>query len=302
MHRDQDQNTTPESLISIWLKSATDFWTATAEIWLDAARASVPSWRAEAKDKSRPEQALQSALSISQALLAAMRQPGTAEALAKGIKALPEIVLKMAQTTWDGCFYLQQQWLERSARIGQQTEAYKFEGLGQEMFQVWNDIYEKNFKQYLNVPQLGLTRVYQERLTRAADEFNRFQAAVAEFMVMLYLPMEKSIQVLQQRLEEDTREGKLSENFKDYYNMWIKTLEGHYMTLFKSSEYIHSLSTLLNAVEDFKEARHEVLIDLLGNLPIPTNKEMDELYKELYLLKKKVKELETKAYLPETTP
>ena len=35
-------------------------------------------------------------------------------------------------------------------------------------------------------------------------------------------------------------------------------------------------------------------MDMLQNLPIPTNKEMDELYKDLYILKKRVKELERK--------
>ena len=29
-------------------------------------------------------------------------------------------------------------------------------------------------------------------------------------------------------------------------------------------------------------------------LPVPTHKEMDELYKEIYLLKKRIKELEKK--------
>jgi len=39
-------------------------------------------------------------------------------------------------------------------------------------------------------------------------------------------------------------------------------------------------------------ARHRMLTDMLQSLPLPTNKEMDELYKELYLLKKRVRELE----------
>jgi polyhydroxyalkanoate synthase subunit PhaE len=297
MHYHQKQNAAPESLIATWLKSATDFWMSTAQVWSQASAASNPSEGAAAKDKSRSEEALQSALKIAQVMFLAMSQPGTADALARGIGALPEVVLKMAQTTWDGYFYLQQQWLERSANIGRQTEAYKFEELDQQMFQVWNDIYEKNFKQYLNIPQLGLTRSYQERMARTADELNQYQAAMAEFIYVLYLPVEKSTQVLQKKLEEDTREGNLSENFKEYYNVWIKSLEGHYMTLFKSAEYTRSLSKLLHAAQGFKAARQEVLIDLLGNLPIPTNKEMDELYKELYLLKKKVRELEKRANL-----
>jgi hypothetical protein len=45
-------------------------------------------------------------------------------------------------------------------------------------------------------------------------------------------------------------------------------------------------------MQDFILARNETLLDFLKLLPIPTNKEMDELYKEFHLLKKRVKELE----------
>jgi polyhydroxyalkanoate synthesis regulator phasin len=36
----------------------------------------------------------------------------------------------------------------------------------------------------------------------------------------------------------------------------------------------------------------KVLEDILRMLPVPNQKDMDELYKEIYLLKKKVKTLE----------
>jgi polyhydroxyalkanoate synthesis regulator phasin len=73
--------------------------------------------------------------------------------------------------------------------------------------------------------------------------------------------------------------------------MWIKVLEGHYMTLFKSPDYLDSLVRTLGTAQDYKMAQHQMLADILQVLPIPTNKDMDELYKEIYLLKKKVKEL-----------
>ena len=31
------------------------------------------------------------------------------------------------------------------------------------MFRVWTDIYEKEFQQFFQVPQLGLMRTYQEK-------------------------------------------------------------------------------------------------------------------------------------------
>jgi len=44
-----------------------------------------------------------------------------------------------------------------------------------------------------------------------------------------------------------------------------------------------------------------VLVDLLQFLPLPNNKEMDELYKEIHVLKKTVKEMAKKLKKLEST-
>lgn len=229
-----------------------------------------------------------------QTLSSTMSEPGAMNSLLQGINALPEIFLNMAQTGWNRYFQLQQQWMERAGSLGQRTEAYKFENLDEEVFKAWTEIYEEEFRKFLYAPQLGLTRFYQERTGRLTDGFNLFQGAVAEFMYLLYLPMEKSFQVMQEKLEEVTEEGKLPESSQDYYRMWLRVLEGHYMTLFKSPEYTQVLSKALDAMADFTMARQESLQDVLQMFPVPTNKDMDELYKELYSLKKKIKQFEKK--------
>jgi polyhydroxyalkanoate synthesis regulator phasin len=106
--------------------------------------------------------------------------------------------------------------------------------------------------------------------------------------------MEKSFQVLQEKLTELADEGELPEDSKKYYQMWIKILEGHYMTLFQSSEYTQALNKTLDSLSEFSVAKKEILQDFMNMLPVPTHKEMDELYKEIYLLKKRIKELEKK--------
>jgi hypothetical protein len=105
--------------------------------------------------------------------------------------------------------------------------------------------------------------------------------------------MEKSFQVLQEKLVALADEGNLPEDSKVYYQMWIKILEGHYMTLFQSTEYIQSLNKTLGSMSEFSDAKKDLLQDtLLYTLPVPTQKEMDELYKEIYVLKKRIRKLE----------
>jgi polyhydroxyalkanoate synthesis regulator phasin len=77
--------------------------------------------------------------------------------------------------------------------------------------------------------------------------------------------------------------------------MWIKILEGHYMTLFQSPEYVNILGNTLVSMSDFTAAKNEVIEDMLNMFPIPKQKDMDELYREIYLLKKRIKALEKKS-------
>jgi hypothetical protein len=63
------------------------------------------------------------------------------------------------------------------------------------------------------------------------------------------------------------------------------------MDLFTSSEWRTSLCRLVEEAANFRVSRNEIMIDFMQFLPIPTNKDMDEVYKELYTLKKMVKQL-----------
>lgn len=109
---------------------------------------------------------------------------------------------------------------------------------------------------------------------------------------MLNLPFEQTSKVLQQELEKLTQQGTVPKKTKEYYTLWVKILEGHFMTLFKSPEYNQTLADLFNKLTEFIIAKNEIFQDILQILPVPTNKEIDELYKDLHILKKKVRELE----------
>ena len=66
------------------------------------------------------------------------------------------------------------------------------------------------------------------------------------------------------------------------------------MTLFQSVEYIRTLNHTLHALVDFTLAKEELQTEAMAALGIPTRREMDDLYREIYLLKKSVKGLAQK--------
>lgn len=283
-----------DSLLGAWIKTSTDYWLNAARDWPKMPEPGEGFAALFGDPKSRAAESWQSSIKVWQAMAASFSQPDALEAFLKGAGASPEIAMKMVRTVWDGYANVYQHWVQKLGKLGETTEPYKFDNLDREVFNKWLELYEKEVQPYLKAPQLGLTRFYQERANQFIDKYNLYQAAMSELLHLIYVPLEKSVKVMQDKFEELARDGQLSENFKEYYNMWIKILEGHYMTLFKSPEYLQSLSRTLTAVADYKTAQHQMLTDLLQALPIPTHRDMDDLSKELYLLKKRVKELEAR--------
>ncbi|NOY68925.1 MAG: hypothetical protein GXP53_05450 [Deltaproteobacteria bacterium] len=294
MSDDQDNTKGIESVVAQWMKTSTDLWGTWAKSWMDASQNPSPGLGPEKEKRTAPEESLQTFMQSFQTISQVFSEPEGIAILLKGVDVLPDLFLKVIRSTWDSCSNFSSQWLAKTARINAKTKAYQFENLDQEIFQAWGEIYEKEFQQYFNIPQLGLNRFHIERFHKAQDAFNVFQTKLSEFLFVLYLPIEKSLKVLQQQLSEQMKKGELPDSPGDYYRLWIKILEGHYMTLFQTREYSIVLNRVIEASMEYKSKREEVMGDILQSLAIPTQKELDELYKELYVTKKRLRVLEKK--------
>jgi hypothetical protein len=235
-----------------------------------------------------------------EAAFRSMSEPAALQAVLKGFQTAPEISLRLLQTSADGFLELQRRWIERLKKIGRPSDAYSFSDLDSEFLNRWTDLYKNEFRQFLNIPQLGLTKFYQEKINQTLDKYNLFQAAMAEFLHLLSVPMERSFHVLQEKLAELTQTGKLPQDSKQYYQMWIKILEGHYMTLFQSPQYTETMGKTLDALGQFLAARNEVLEDAFKLLPVCTHRDVDEINREIYQLKRRLRTLE-KARRDQTT-
>ncbi len=209
----------------------------------------------------------------------------------QGASLWPEIFQHMATHWWSGYFTLQRLWLEHLGRVPLEPQPSPLKRLDRDFFKKWLATYEQTWQPLLKIPQLGLTRVHQEKAASLADKFQILQGALADFLFCLYLPVEESLMNMQEHLMAQARQGQIAEDFQVYYQRWIKTLEGHYLTLLKAPDYLHAMRMALEAMEDFLTARQELLTAILKNLAIPTHEELDELSQEVYHLKKKVKEL-----------
>jgi len=272
-----------------WLNTAAAMWFNMLKAMPSNPDTSVMT---QAAVQNRFTQQLDTNLNLLKSFSRMMGEPESASAAANSLSSLPEILLKMAKSGFDAAMQIQNHLVEKAGKIGKRTEAYNFENLDQEVFKAFSDIYEKEFRQYFKIPPLGLTRFYQERFNEMLDKYNIFETMLAEFLSVLYLPLEKSFKVFQEKLKQMAEEGNLPKEAKESYTIWIKILEGHYISLFRSKEYTDTLHRTLNTLEDFIIVRNRMLEDYLQLLPVVTQREMEDLYKEFHVLKKRVKELE----------
>ena len=290
-----DHQQTPPSPLDFfndWLKMAFSAW---AEV---PGMAGTDAPKAEER-ASRPDEApgaafkayktWETAQKVIQSLIGSMSDPESLNNSMRGTEAVPELIGTIGQQIWDSYLAMQSKLLERAAKVGQQTQAYSFDDIDPSLFRTFREIYESEVQQFLNAPTLGLTRFYQERYNRFIDKYSVYQASLSELLYMFYLPLEKSAMVMQEKLEELAESGELHDDTKAYYNMWVQILEGHYMNLLKSSEYTQVLSNTIESLVAYKKAREDFLCDVLQSLPVPTYREMDALYKDIYDLKKQVK-------------
>jgi class III poly(R)-hydroxyalkanoic acid synthase PhaE subunit len=264
-----------ENMFSAWHKASKDYWDTTHKILSEAS-----------PDKAflQPDALSRQMNSMWQAFSKALSAP---ESGAGGAKTTQELFTRLMEPLWSSMLTSQ------SADKGTEGKQEDLRTMTKQFSKNWFDLFEKEFRQILNVPQLGLTRYYQEHAARAVEKFNDFQSDITKFVNLLCEPLVETVSALQEEIK-NSREGgeELVKDSKAHYQKWINKLEASYFDLLKSPEYTSALSQIMISLRDYRTSKQQLLIDILQDLPVPTHKDMDELYKEIYTLKKRVKELE----------
>ncbi len=291
MNQSPNDTSQVHKMVADWMRSGFDFWEKLLTVQTPAGF-QTPATPFFSQEKTADMQKnMEAGLKLAKLVTSMLTDPASNAATLKGLDSLPETLLDTVQQGWNDMLVLQNKWIEAFSKMAQPSPAYTFDDLNHEFFETVRRLYETEIQKYLNIPPLGLTRFYQERTNRFMDQYNLFQSSLSEFTYLFYVPLEKSQKVMRDQFGEMLEKGEVHDNFKEYYKMWIKTLEGHYMTLLQSPEYTRVMDNTIDALVQYRQAREDFLSDLLADVPVPTYKEMDELYKEIYTYKGKVREL-----------
>lgn len=243
------------------------------------------------EDKYKAYRTWEASVNNLTSFLKIMAAPTNQEEMSKNMMAFTEAIAQATGDTLESFTEFQGQMIQSLVKVGEHTKAYTFDDLNHRAFESFRELYQSEFQKYLNVPKIGLPREFHERLSQLADKYTLFYSHLTELLYFFSLPFEKTNRVMQKRIKKMLDEGNLVEDSKQAYGEWIKMLEKNFMELLKSSEYTEVLNNTIISLAACKNIKRDVVAIFLKDLQIPTSVEMDEVYKTLYQMKKKIGEL-----------
>jgi len=283
-------------LFTSWLEISKSFWPMDSgqQDHTEKTAADVESPRQEDKDEGSSNfRTWETTIENYNSFLRILSDPENQQELGNSFLTFSEMMAQSTVDTMEDFAAFQGQVINSLAKANEHTKTYSPGGITHGSFESFRDLYRTEFQKYLKMPKIGLPREFHERLSNLADSSTLFYSYLAELLYLFSQPFEKTNGVIQEKIHQMLENGE-EELFKDpkkAYGEWIRILENHFMELFNSKEYTEVLNKTITSLAVFKNVRKEVMEVILKDLQIPTNKEMDEVYKDMYLMKKKVKQL-----------
>ncbi|SCY84585.1 poly(R)-hydroxyalkanoic acid synthase subunit PhaE [Desulfoluna spongiiphila] len=167
-------------------------------------------------------------------------------------------------------------------------EMFGGKGTFKELFKLMSG----EMNRFISIPPLGLSRNYQEKVVEVVEKGNQFLLTLAEYMFLMFSPLEQSMRMVQATMEGLTDEQRRTLTPETVYETWLKELEQGYFTLYGSEEYLGLLKRLVSAMGEFNMARQNFISDFLKLMGVPSENDLDDLYRDLYSIKKKLSSLE----------
>ncbi len=157
-------------------------------------------------------------------------------------------------------------------------------------YNAFESTYGKTFK----IPTVGKDREKIELMLRCLDRFNVYLAKNTEFQHKIYVTGQDAMENVIKAVAEKIKEGTEVKSYNEFFKIWTDLNEKAYYELFKTEEFSEIQGELLDSALAARRDFQTIMELSLEDYPIALRSEMDDVYKTIYELKKKVRNLEKK--------
>jgi class III poly(R)-hydroxyalkanoic acid synthase PhaE subunit len=156
------------------------------------------------------------------------------------------------------------------------------------------DAFSLTFGKALKMPKVGKDREKIELMMASLDKTSVYMAKNTEFQYRLYVTGENAMKKVVQAIVDKVKSGDEIKHYDEFFKIWTDINEEEFFQLFQSEDFSKLQSVLLDSALDTRRHIQKLMELYLEDFPIALRSEMNDLYKTIYDLKRKVRGLEKK--------
>lgn len=162
----------------------------------------------------------------------------------------------------------------------------------QDFFDFWLKTYQSTLGRLVEMPALGPTREKFEKQMKGFSSFVNLSTAWMESNTDLQIVLMEAMRKVREKTAAEMTGDINPEQYKDFYKIWMETYSETFEEFLKSGHFANDLGKFMSRFMEFQKYNRETLEETyLKPMNLPTKTEIDEINKELYSLRKTVKEL-----------
>ncbi|MBR3785498.1 MAG: hypothetical protein IKJ77_03750 [Firmicutes bacterium] len=204
--------------------------------------------------------------------------------LFKQPQELTEMCVKFYQNMMRPWMQLDEE-LVKNVLNGDADAAIKF-------FSEIGDRYEATFGKVVKMMNLGINMEAANEQQAAMDAYYKMMFSAGKLSAIMTKSNNANVQTLTETYKNMMKEGQKVSTFREFYDLWYNTSEKAMEDLFATAEFSKAFADFTDKYFLYLTASNKVVERNLSSLPIPTNKDMEGLYKTVYDLRKAVRDLQ----------
>lgn len=160
-----------------------------------------------------------------------------------------------------------------------------------DFMQLFHAAFEQTLGRALMSPSIGLTREFNEKVSKAFDLWLANQQAQTTYQLLVGEAWIDAFQAMMKKLVAMAQKGETISDARHLLRIWVDVADEVFIELFHSEAYAAAQSTYVNSNMTVRRQQRELLEVWLRNNDMPTRSDVDEAHHQIYELRKEVRAL-----------
>jgi class III poly(R)-hydroxyalkanoic acid synthase PhaE subunit len=163
-----------------------------------------------------------------------------------------------------------------------------------ELNQLYWDLYQRSLGSFVKTPSLGQNREFNAKLMNGFDAWTKLYKASSDYQAVMADIQIRSFDALMKKLVSLAEKGEKIEHWRDFQRVWSQVADDVFAEAFQVDNNLKLRGNLINALNAYSVYQQELMELYMKMLNAPIRSEVDEIHKNIYDLRKEVKELKKK--------